>query len=570
VAALKESIPPADGAAGGVAPPPGLAADSPPLTVGESLDPPPLRPFVRAAAQAALDGFEAAMAAARDATVAVSTAAMPWSGAAWVAAGGGGDQPGLVAAAFAPLTTARRYAARAERHVERLRRFLVTAPGVDVEARTLAGPHAHAEVAALVAVAAKVTRLAGEAARLAAQVEALPAEARPGATGAAPAAAPPGDGDSDGNEWETGEEEEEEGEEEGTRAAEAAATPSAAAAPPPPPPTATPPIAASSPPRAAPPSPPPATPAAWPAFDVLDTPAPPDHAFYSPAPPRASSRAWARAISREWGALKDGLPSGTAWVRTWEGRMDLARFALAGAPGTPYHDHLFLFDASFPPDYPASPPRLAYHAYGVRVNPNLYACGKVCLSLLGTWAGTRPGEAWEAGRSTLLQVVVSLQGLVLTAEPYYQEAGYEKQQKGGGEGGGGGGGGAAAAPAGESAASEEAAKNARLYAESAFLASARTGLGLLCKPPAPFGPLIDAHYRDRGGAYLKACAAYVAGTVGIGGRVEGVDEGAGGSSTAAAAAAAAVGPALPPPTEGFRLMLKGLVPALEAAFAKLG
>jgi len=34
------------------------------------------------------------------------------------------------------------------------------------------------------------------------------------------------------------------------------------------------------------------------------------------------------------------------------------------------------------------------------MNPNLYADGKVCLSLLGTWSG--PG--WEKGVSTLSQV----------------------------------------------------------------------------------------------------------------------------------------------------------------------
>lgn len=33
----------------------------------------------------------------------------------------------------------------------------------------------------------------------------------------------------------------------------------------------------------------------------------------------------------------------------------------------------------------------------VRFNPNLYNCGKVCLSLLGTW-----GDNWIANFSTIL------------------------------------------------------------------------------------------------------------------------------------------------------------------------
>lgn len=45
------------------------------------------------------------------------------------------------------------------------------------------------------------------------------------------------------------------------------------------------------------------------------------------------------------------------------------------------------------------------------MNPNLYADGKVCLSLLGTWSG--PG--WEKGVSTLSQV--SRQLLASAGEP---------------------------------------------------------------------------------------------------------------------------------------------------------
>lgn len=54
----------------------------------------------------------------------------------------------------------------------------------------------------------------------------------------------------------------------------------------------------------------------------------------------------------------------------------------------------------------------------VRFNPNLYESGKVCLSLLGTWSG----PSWTPGESTLLQVLVSLQSLVLGApKPYFNE-----------------------------------------------------------------------------------------------------------------------------------------------------
>ncbi|KAH8074163.1 hypothetical protein JL720_10718 [Aureococcus anophagefferens] len=62
----------------------------------------------------------------------------------------------------------------------------------------------------------------------------------------------------------------------------------------------------------------------------------------------------------------------------------------------------------------------------VRFNPNLYECGKVCLSLLGTWEG-RAGETWNERTSTLLQVLVSIQALIFVPDPYYNEPGYEQQ-----------------------------------------------------------------------------------------------------------------------------------------------
>ena len=50
-----------------------------------------------------------------------------------------------------------------------------------------------------------------------------------------------------------------------------------------------------------------------------------------------------------------------------------------------------------------------------RFNPNLYAEGKVCLSLLGTWAG--PG--WDPAISTLSQVLISIQAQIMNEAPYY-------------------------------------------------------------------------------------------------------------------------------------------------------
>ena len=88
---------------------------------------------------------------------------------------------------------------------------------------------------------------------------------------------------------------------------------------------------------------------------------------------------------------------------------------------------LFLFDNFFPELYPTDPPKVNLQTTGkgsVRFNPNLYNCGKVCLSLLGTWPGAA-SEMWNVSTSTFLQVIVSIQSLILVPDPYFNEPGYE-------------------------------------------------------------------------------------------------------------------------------------------------
>ncbi len=62
-----------------------------------------------------------------------------------------------------------------------------------------------------------------------------------------------------------------------------------------------------------------------------------------------------------------------------------------GASDTPYAHGAFEFDIYFEDTYPNTPPKVNLTTTGqakVRFNPNLYSCGKVCLSLLGTWRGS--------------------------------------------------------------------------------------------------------------------------------------------------------------------------------------
>ena len=79
-------------------------------------------------------------------------------------------------------------------------------------------------------------------------------------------------------------------------------------------------------------------------------------------------------------------------------------------------------DESERPTKASQPPVGYFHSWtaGIgRVNPNLYEDGKICLSLLGTWHAEKRGEGWSAAGSSVLQLLVSLMGLVLVREPWY-------------------------------------------------------------------------------------------------------------------------------------------------------
>ena len=66
-----------------------------------------------------------------------------------------------------------------------------------------------------------------------------------------------------------------------------------------------------------------------------------------------------------------------------------------------------------------------YHFGGLRLNPNLYESGKFCLGILDTWT-SKGNEVWNPTSSNVLQILVSIQGLVLNSKPYFNEPVYEK------------------------------------------------------------------------------------------------------------------------------------------------
>ncbi|CAH2233018.1 jg705 [Pararge aegeria aegeria] len=205
-------------------------------------------------------------------------------------------------------------------------------------------------------------------------------------------------------------------------------------------------------------------------FSLLES-APVSHRFRLSMLQPSEPRSFYSAVKREIKLLKSDLPSGV-WVRGYEDRIDLISVMIAGPSRTPYEGGLFVFDVQLGGEYPRAPPLCHYHSYcSDRLNPNLYEDGKVCVSLLGTWSG-RGVEVWGKD-SSLLQVIVSLQGLILNAEPYFNEAGYEKQKG-----------------------TQQGTENSRMYNEMVLLKLVQSMTKMITNPPEPFRDEILQHLRN--------------------------------------------------------------------------
>lgn len=150
------------------------------------------------------------------------------------------------------------------------------------------------------------------------------------------------------------------------------------------------------------------------------------HYFRQTMSRNLSNKLRSRVIMKEIALLNTNLPlewESSIHVRVDDCRMDMLKALIIGPAGTPYQNGIFLFDLMLSDDYPNLPPQMQFLTTGggrVRFNPNLYNDGTVCLSLLGTWHG----PSWQPFESTILQLLVSVQSLVLVDNPYFNEPGY--------------------------------------------------------------------------------------------------------------------------------------------------
>lgn len=139
------------------------------------------------------------------------------------------------------------------------------------------------------------------------------------------------------------------------------------------------------------------------------------------------SNAASKRVARELSALKKTIQvhfNSSIFVRVHEKNTRFIRVLITGPDNTPYDSGVFIFDLYITDIFPEGPPSLKIvNGANKRLNPNLYADGKVCLSLLGTWQG----ESWDAQTSSLIQLLISVQAQILVPHPYFNEPGYQRE-----------------------------------------------------------------------------------------------------------------------------------------------
>ena len=109
-----------------------------------------------------------------------------------------------------------------------------------------------------------------------------------------------------------------------------------------------------------------------------------------------------------------------SFVHWTEDNLYTPKVIIIGSKGTPYENGFYCIQFKFTDKFPFEPPKAKYLTTDgkVRMNPNLYANGKVCLSLLGTWSGPQ----WTSCQN-LSTIILSIMS-ILHENPIINEPGY--------------------------------------------------------------------------------------------------------------------------------------------------
>lgn len=157
---------------------------------------------------------------------------------------------------------------------------------------------------------------------------------------------------------------------------------------------------------------------------------------------------------------------------------------LIGDEGTPYEGGFYFFNITIPDKYPVQPPKVKFlsTASNVRIHPNLYTEGKVCLSIINTWEG----DGW-APSYKIRTMLMAIKTYVFVPFPLHNEPGYEKE-------------------------SEEEGSTIEIYTRFVCYQNFRTCINnmieSLPKPLTPFRSIMDDHIRTHANTYFKRLLKY--------------------------------------------------------------
>ena len=143
-----------------------------------------------------------------------------------------------------------------------------------------------------------------------------------------------------------------------------------------------------------------------------------------------------RCILKEILSIRNDIPvsfSSSIFYRYNPDNIKQHKFVITGPENTPYDSGYFLFTMDNCSDYPNRPPIVKTCTVGdktFKFNPNLYTCGRICLSLLGTFSSNSETEKWNPNFSNMMQIMISIQSMIFVPDPYYNETGREPKRAG--------------------------------------------------------------------------------------------------------------------------------------------
>lgn len=134
-----------------------------------------------------------------------------------------------------------------------------------------------------------------------------------------------------------------------------------------------------------------------------------------------NSNVFIKRLTRDIKILKDSnLEENRIYFYLNENNITEIICMIIGPEDTPYAYGYYFFKIKITTEYPFEPPKVIFLTNSnIRFNPNLYTCGKVCISILNTWSGPQ----WTSCLN-LKSVLLSLQTL-LNKNPLENEPGFE-------------------------------------------------------------------------------------------------------------------------------------------------